>query len=66
MQLVTWGRPGPNQSRIWQFPREDLEKGKWSAWEPELVQIPADFARDVGKPSLMFTRELRSGVIQGC
>ncbi|MCA9067564.1 MAG: hypothetical protein KDA84_01490 [Planctomycetaceae bacterium] len=48
MQLVRWGRPGPNQSRIWQCPREDLEKGKWSAWEPEPVQIPADFARDNG------------------
>lgn len=48
LQLVTWGRSGPKQSRVWQCPREDLELGKWSRWEPEPVQIPADFGRDSG------------------
>lgn len=48
LKLVSWGRPGPKQSHVWQCPREDLETGKWSQWEPESVQIPADFARDSG------------------
>lgn len=48
LRLVTWGRAGPNQSRIWQCPRADWEAGKWSQWEPDPVQIPADFGRDSG------------------
>ncbi len=48
LRLMAWGRSGPKQARLWQCPREDLEAGRWSQWEPEPVQIPADFGRDNG------------------
>ena len=48
LQLIPWGRVGPKQTHVWQCPRKDLEAGHWSAWEPEPVQIPADFGCDSG------------------
>jgi hypothetical protein len=48
LRVIPWGKSGPNPSRLWQCPRADLKAGKWSAWEPQAVQIPADFGRDSG------------------
>jgi hypothetical protein len=48
LQLMTWGRVGPKGSRIWQYPRADLESCKWASREPEPVHVPADFCCDSG------------------
>ncbi len=48
LQLIPWGQIGPKQFCVWQCLREDLEAEKWSQWQPEPVQIPADFARESG------------------